>query len=188
MTHDPINPDGRALENAFFARENAKLLERLRQKAAAEERRQALRAVMPNADDATLDRLSELGIKPETALAVMLVPLAAVAWADGSIDARERKAILMAAAERGVAEGTPAHTLLVSWLETRPGAELVEMWRRYVRTLSSALTPGEREQMRDRLLGLARGVAESAGGFLGIGKKVSPAEQLVLDDVASVIG
>jgi len=188
MTEHPTSTDARTLENAFFARENAKLLERLRQKAAVEERRQALRAVMPNADDALLDHLSELGIGPETALAVMLVPLAAVAWADGSIDARERQAILMAAAERGVAEGTPAHALLVSWLETRPGAELVEMWRRYVRTVSSALTPGERDQVRERLLGLARGVAESAGGFLGIGKKVSAAEQLVLDDVASVLG
>lgn len=124
---------------------------------------------------------------PETALAVMLVPLAAVAWADGSIDARERQAILRAAAERGATEGTPAHALLISWLETRPGAELVEMWRRYVRTVFSALTPVERDQVRERLLGLARGVAESAGGFLGIGKRVSPAEQIVLDDVASVL-
>ena len=188
MTHDTINTDGRALEEAFFARENAKLLERLRQQAAAEERRKALRAVMPNVDAAMLDRLLDLGISPETALAVTLVPLTAVAWADGSIDARERKAILMGAAERGVAEGTPAHALLVSWLETRPSAELVEMWRRYARTLSSALTPGDREVMRDRLLGLARGVAESAGGFLGMGKKISPAEQAVLDDVAAVIG
>jgi len=187
VTRHPHQTDAYALEEAFFARENAKLLERLREQAAQEKRREALRAVMKNADDALLDRLTALGIGPETALAITLVPLAAVAWADGAIDLKERRAILDAAEERGVAPGAPAHALLVSWLERRPGSELIEMWRRYVRTIWAELSPGERDDLRNRMLGLARGVAEAAGGFLGLGNKVSPAEQAVLDEIAKTL-
>jgi hypothetical protein len=78
--------------------------------------------------------------------------------------------------------------LLVSWLETRPGAELVEMWRRYVRTMSAALTEHARGEMRERMIGMARGVAEAAGGFLGLGNTISPAEQAVLEDLAATLG
>jgi hypothetical protein len=169
MDSHPFNPDARALEEAFFARENARLLERLREKAAREKRREELRRVIRNADDALLDHLSELGVGPETALAVVLVPLAVVAWADGSIDARERRAIVTAAEERGFAPGSTGHALIESWLETKPGPELIETWRRYVRAIWGELSAGECDDLRRRVLGFARSVAESAGGFLGLG-------------------
>ena len=77
MKRHSLAPEARALEEAFFERENTKLLEKLREQAEHEERRAALREVVMNADDDLLDHLLELGIGPETALAVMLVPLAA---------------------------------------------------------------------------------------------------------------
>jgi len=42
--------------------------------------------------------------EPETVLALQLVPLAAVAWADGKIEPREREAVLKAAAAQGIEE------------------------------------------------------------------------------------
>ncbi len=39
----PLNPDAITIEEAFFAQENAKLLERLRQEARVQERREAAR-------------------------------------------------------------------------------------------------------------------------------------------------
>ena len=42
----------------------------------------------------------------------------------------------------------------------------------------------DRRFFKGRVLDRARGVAEAAGGFLGIGK-VSPPEQKVLDELAS---
>lgn len=187
MDSKPLNPDARSLEEAFFARQNAKLLERLRETGERDERRAALRAAIPNADVALIDHLEDLGLGAETVLAITLVPLALVAWADGSIDAKERKAILDAAPERGIAPGSPAHELLVSWLETKPGAELVETWRRYVRGVWEQLNESERTALRSRMLGMARGVAEAAGGFLGMGNKVSAAEQAVLDDMTATL-
>jgi len=41
----------------------------------------------------------------------------------------------------------------------------------------------DRTEMRERVLGRARSVAEAAGGFLGLGSKVSEAEEQVLDEL-----
>lgn len=183
MERHPINPDARNLEDEFFARENAALLEKLRKEARIRERREALREVAPNADDALIDHLIALGLGPETVLALTLVPLAVVAWADGTIDQRERAALLKVAEERGVAPGSPARQLLESWLERRPGPALLEAWKRYARGIWGTLDEAQRGDMRERMLGLARSIAEAAGGFLGLGSRVSPAERAVLEEL-----
>jgi hypothetical protein len=183
MERHPLNPDARNLEDEFFARENAALLEKLRRQAQEKERREALRAAAPNADDALIDHLIALGIGPETLLALTLVPLAAVAWADGTIDARERDALLRAAEERGVAPGSPARQLLEGWLERRPGPALIEAWKRYVRAIWGSFDEAQRGAMRERTIEMARGVAEATGGFLGLGSRISQAERAVLDDL-----
>jgi hypothetical protein len=83
----------RTLEKEFYAKEDVRLLEKLRKK----EKREALRELVQVEDDAFLERLIELGISPETVLALKLVPLLAVAWADGILDKREREATIKAA-------------------------------------------------------------------------------------------
>jgi tellurite resistance protein len=187
MPRHPINPDARSLEESFFARENARLLERLRQKRIEEEQRDALSEALRIDDDDLLDHLVELGLGPETALALTLVPLAAVAWADGTMSPGERDAILRAAEETGVEAGSPGHDLLEHWLEHRPEERLLEAWTRYARTLFQALDDHDREAMRRRLLGQAQQVAEAAGGFLGLGSKVSAEERRVLDELRSTL-
>jgi hypothetical protein len=187
MERHPLNPDARNLEEAFFAEEDRRLLQRLRERREREDRLAALREVLPNADEALLERLLGLGIGPETALAVVLVPLVMVAWADGEIAPRERDAILRAAEERGVQAGTPARALLESWLGRKPGAALEQAWKRYVKTIFSHLGEAERRNARERMFGMARQVAEAAGGFLGVVSKISAAERTVLDEVDRVL-
>ncbi len=187
MLKSPINPDARRLEDAFFARESAKLLAAMREKSALLERRDALRQVIKGADDALLDHLLSLGVNAETVLAMMLLPLVRVAWADGAIDAKEREAILKAAEQRGLHPGTPGHELLSNWLESKPRESTVSAWATYVKGVWPNLTPQERDELRERLLALARGVAEAAGGFLGLGSKISQAERVVLDDIEAAL-
>jgi tellurite resistance protein len=178
-----VFPDARALEDAFFTKENARLLEQLKEK----QKREALREVVQIEDETFLDRLVELGIGPETVLALTLVPLIAVAWADGTLDSRERDAIIKAAEEKGVSPKTAGHQLLETWLSRRPEQELFSSWKQYVRGIWETFTDEERQRMRKRTLDWALAVAEASGGFLGVISKVSPAERVVIEELENVL-
>jgi hypothetical protein len=182
-----LNPDAKALEEAFFAEENTRLLAQLRKKTALEERRAALREVVLIQDEAYLDHLMELGIGPETVLALSLVPLMAVAWADGKLDEKERLAVLKAAEQRGVAPDSAGHELLENWLARTPDPKLFEAWQRYIKSIWGSFTEQQRREMRGNLMDWMTGVAESAGGFLGLTSKISASEQAVLDEVEALL-
>ena len=182
-----LNNAGKSLEDAFFAKEDARLLEQLRAKAKRDERRKALRAVIQIQDEGLVDHLLELGLGPETVLAVTLIPLAMVAWADGTIEPKEREAIQRAAAEKGIVPDSIAAQVLSTWLTQPLGADLVDTWRRYIQTIWPSLTPHERAEVRKMGLDRARAVAEAAGGFLGLGSRISAQEKAVLDDLAKLL-
>ena len=187
MDLERMNTAARALEDAFFARENARLLAELRAEARKAERRQAMRDVISIEDEALVDHLLELGLGPETVLAVTLVPLALVAWADGSIQPQEREAILKAASDKGIHPGSLAWQMLESWLSKRPDPKLVEAWKRYVQSIWPSLTAKEHDEIRAISLERAGHVAEAAGGFLGLTSKISAAEQAALDEMARLL-
>jgi hypothetical protein len=183
MDPKKILADARALEEAFFTKENARLLDQLRKK----ERRETLRELVKVKDEAFLDRLLELGIGPETVLALTLVPLTAVAWADGILEDRERDAVIKAAEEKGMSPGTTGHQLLEKWLSSPPDKDLFEAWKRYVQDIWDTFTDDERRRMRKTTLDWALSVAESAGGFLGLTSKVSASERAVIKDLEDVL-
>jgi len=187
VERNTLNDAGKGLEDAFFAKENARLLQQMRDKAKQQERRAAMREVVRVNDDALIDNLIALGLEPGTVLALQLVPLAAVAWADGQIEPRERDAVLKAAAAQGIATDSVAGQLLNNWLVQQPGAELVDAWKRQMRALLPLLSPNEREQIRASALERARSVAEAAGGFLGLTSRISPQEKAVLDGLAQTL-
>ena len=89
---------------------------------------------------------------------------------------------MRAAGEAGATDGTAAHDLLRSWLDKRPGVELLEAWKGYVHALVESMDSAERQSLRDGILGRARGVAEAAGGFLGL-NKISDVEQKKLEEL-----
>jgi len=174
------------LEEAFFAKENARLLREMRAKTETEERRAMLQRVVGIQDEAFLDRLILLGIGPETAMALRLIPLVTVAWADGHMDDRERDAILSAAREQGLVAEETAQQVLRDWLEQKPDPRLLSLWKDYVGHIWSHLSDDERLQMRQTLLTTAEEVASAAGGFLGL-SKISAPEQEVLEELKSVL-
>jgi len=100
------------LEEEFFLKRDMELLQALREKTASKQRKQALAEASGIAHDDLLDQLIELDVSGETAAALSLVPLIAVAWADGTIDAKERTAVLDAAEELG--DGAPYRFDLVN--------------------------------------------------------------------------
>jgi tellurite resistance protein len=173
----------RALEEAFFRQREALVRQRLHERQEREAARAALARHCGIGDAALLDRLVDLGVRAATVDALLLVPLARVAWADGGVDAREREALLRAAHERGIEHGTPAYALLETWTHERPDADLAGAWRDFAAALARVLAPDERARLAGQLLGHARAVAAAAGGFLGVAR-VSKAEQALLDELA----
>ena len=176
-----LRQSGKALEDSFFVRENARLLEKLKKKEAEETQRKAYReAGIEN--PALIEALIELEIGAAAIAALSIVPLVAVAWADGEIQDKERKAIIKAAEEGGIMPGSANHDLLENWLAKKPGPELLETWKSYAHAIEERLDTVVGNELKDRLMERTKSIAEAAGGFLGIGS-ISSAEQKVLDEL-----
>lgn len=182
---DFLSDRRKALEEQFFAKQNQQLLEDLRRKSEAKEQRQALSSASGITNEELLDKLITAGVHAETLAALSLIPLVAVAWADGKIQDEEREATLKAAEQSGLRPSDDAYTLLAGWLDNPPGDGLLESWKSYTRELHSSMEPAMSAILKKELLGRAEGIAESAGGFLGLGS-ISAEERQVLQELESV--
>lgn len=181
MSNDFLDDRRRALEEAFFAKQGQDWLRQQREAGETKVRTGALAAASGITDVTLLERLVGLGLNNNSMVALSLVPLVVVAWADGSLDERERAALLSAAAEAGVERQGESYQWLSKWLAEQPPPQLLDTWTDYIRATSGTLAPDAREALKSDLLGRARRVAEAAGGFLGIGRKISAAEEAVLE-------
>jgi hypothetical protein len=176
---DALEQRAKALEEEFFLKENQKKIAAMKVKLEAQQARDELQAASGMSDPAVLDRLVNLGIRADTMVALSLVPLIAVAWADGSIQDEEKESILAGAHGKGVEAGTPGYELLKGWLSQKPADGLLEAWESYIKALRSELNPEQSALLKTRIVGFAKLVAGSSGGILGIAK-VSSAEAKVL--------
>jgi hypothetical protein len=186
MAENPhiLGDRGKSLEDEFFRKENARAIERLRELQQRTTSREALAKVIGITNEAIIDRLIALGIRPEIVSALAIVPLVEVAWADGTLDAKERQAVLDRAEKSGIAPGTADHDLLQSWLDKKPEPRLLTAWTEMVRGLSERMPPEELASLKAGLVERAKAVARASGGFLGMGA-VSVAEQNAIDRLES---
>jgi len=178
----------KALEDAFFARHNQALVQKMRDEDQAKSRRAAIATASGITDEALLDKLTEMKIGPEMLAAIAYVPLVLMAWADGSLDTREREAVLAGAKEGGLDAHPEARGLLDAWLAAPPPPSLAIAWRGYVQAIAATMPPAERDSLKREVLGRARRVAEAAGGFLGLGGRISAAEDAVLVSLETAFG
>lgn len=177
MSDEFIGDHRKTLEDAFFAKHNEHLKQKLREASSAQAKRDALRTASGIADEAVLDQLIALDIHSETVAALSLIPLLEVAWADGRMEAKERQAILAGAQAAGLQIESSSYQLLEGWLSQRPAPTLFTAWQAYVKALVATLDADAGNALKAELLGRARAVAESAGGVLGLGNRISKAEQ-----------
>jgi predicted RND superfamily exporter protein/CRP-like cAMP-binding protein len=171
---EPLARGGRALDDAFFRRGAEAVRARLRagDEAAADPDDHRI-------DPSLVDELTQLGVGAETLIALTLIPLVEVAWADGRLEESERRAVLAGAEACGIDPDSPSAALLRAWLDQPPEAELLALWRRLIRTICASLSYEARARLEAAIVGRARDVAESAGGVLGFGS-VSDDEERVL--------
>ncbi len=173
-----------ALEDSFFKKEEARQISHLRETLAAKKNREELASVCGIEDAVVLDTLTRLEVGAHDVSALALVPLVQVAWADGSVDEKERAAILKAAKAQGVTHACHSHELLEAWLSSAPNDDLFTAWAGYVEALHDHVSESEMTALKESILGLAHDVASAAGGYLGMGT-VSSTEKTVLNAIGA---
>lgn len=183
MANEILGDRRSALEEAFFVKQDAILLQKLKQLEDTRQKKEALSAASGITDNAVLEKLAALDIDSATLAALSLVPLVAMAWADGGIDDKERAAALAKATEVGLKKEDVSYQLFERWLARRPAPELLATWKEYIRALAATLNHEAVRALRHGLLQRARSVGEASGGLLGIRGKLSAAEGAVLAEL-----
>jgi len=174
---------GKALEEAFFAEKNRELLEQVKIDLCAKEQRAALKEATGISEEDMLNRILALDIQVESLAAMTIAPMVLVAWADGSIDIKERDAILSGAEKSGIEPDSTAGKLLRTWLTDEPDDNLKAAWVEYTKAMCEKLQAGDQAKLKEQVMGRCKKVAEAAGGFLGLGS-ISTKEAAVLDSLA----
>ncbi|HAJ78935.1 MAG TPA: hypothetical protein DCO75_04120 [Fibrobacteres bacterium] len=171
------------LEDSFFENEDKKLIENLRAMQKMKKNRESLSAVSGIKNDAVLEKLVSLDVRPETLASLCMAPLVEVAWADGNIDESEKAAILSGAEKNGVKKDSIDYSLLKQWLAHKPSSELLDAWTVYIKGLCEQLDKEEKNNFKSSIMDNAKKVAEASGGLLGlgIGNKISKSEKEMLD-------
>lgn len=171
---------GATLEEAFFKKRDAELIEQHRKIEKMKRTRAAMSEMSGISNPLILDKLIALEITPEMLASMAVVPLVEVAWADGRVDEEERVAVLKAAAASGLDKGSVDYALLEAWLKHRPAPKLLDAWTHYIEGLVEVMSVQEINALKDELIGRAQKVAEAAGGILGGVFSVSTKERAVL--------
>ncbi len=181
-----FNDRAKALENAFFHDVDKQLIDELRSEATDREAKREVRSASGVWNDAVLAELVDLDVRSETIMAVSLIPLVAVAWADGSVSPEERERILAAEQAAGIDVASPTHRLLEHWLDNFPGPDMLEAWKNFVQELRGRLSPARGTLLDSELLERAEGVAKASGGYWTYGS-ISPSEKRVLQLIRNVL-
>jgi len=190
VTKDAFKDRERGLEEDFFRKSDAKLIEKMREKAKLDEIVVELAKTLQVENPELLRRVMALGIDRNTGAAFLLAPLVQVAWAEGKVTDRERETVLRIARSRGVEDGSPAQTQLLAWLQTRPPQDVFDAAIEAIKAGLSHLPPNEREERIGGIAQACREISEASGGIakaLGVGSGVSTEEQSVLDVVTSAL-
>jgi hypothetical protein len=176
----------KAMEEAYFRDENAKLIEKLRQRAQLDEIAMALGEKLQVDDPELLVKVRELGITLETAPAFFVAPLVQVAWAEGKVSKEERDVVLRLARRRGIEPSSPAYAQLEEWLRSRPTDQLFDTAVEVLKFGYSVLSPDERDERIKDIVRACQEVAEASAGLgrlLGLGDGVSRIEASTLDEI-----
>jgi hypothetical protein len=176
----------RALEEEYFRKRDAELIDRLRKQSDSLAGREAMSRETGITDPALLQELEDRGFSAATVSLLPLVPLLEVAWAENVMSAQERELIVEAARAHGVSEGTQADRQLTAWLDQRPPDEMFQSALRIIRSMFASLPTGQREQRHKNLRDFCLNVASASGGVLGFGR-ISAKEEEVLKRVAAAL-
>ncbi|WP_146523827.1 hypothetical protein [Stieleria varia] len=131
-------------------------------------------------DQRLIQELVDLGITSEGLIALRLLPLVMVAWAENRVDPKEHASIMEIAGQVGITDSSVAYILLERWLQHLPPAETVDAWKRLMHETTQTMSPQACKKLIHRMEVQMTQVAKSTGGIFGLGK-VSKKEQQMID-------
>ncbi|MGB7329230.1 MAG: hypothetical protein WBD31_30390 [Rubripirellula sp.] len=166
----------------FFVELEQQIVKRLHDEATSEQGRVELLRSTGIHGTELLDEFGKLGITADGVVALRLLPLVLVAWADGNVSKEEHKAVMDAALKMGIVESTTAWILLDQWLAKRPRGVSVDAWRRYIHDVMAQMSTAAQSRLIDLTCLQMTQVAKATGGVLGFGS-VSKKEQEVIHEV-----
>jgi tellurite resistance protein len=129
-----------------------------------------------------IDRIQAMGFDADKARVFDLLPLVHVAWADGKVQASERRTILNILTTRGIESDSEAWLLIEALLEERPSAAFLDETLDILRDLV-----GGSHDRAASLVELSIRVAEAHGALFGLLGTVSDEERKVLEHIASAL-
>jgi len=183
--NNPLDPVRASHEEEFFHQKNQELITRLRHQLETAERARALETATGIHDRELMSWLAELGITPENAPVLHLVPLFQVAWADGAIQPAERELLEKAAAETGIQPETAAYAAFQELLKAPPSRGYYDAALIYVRLVLAALPAEQADGARENLQSLAGQIAKASGGIFGLFSKVADEERTALRQISA---
>lgn len=170
----------RNLEDRFFFAENQILIDRLTALKKKEENIQILSDISGIKNDLVLQQLVDMDIRPEILAALCLIPIIEVAWADGSVDKKERDAVLEGAKKNSFSAD---EDILREWLQTKPDPKLMEAWEIYMQGLCEIIDDEAISLLKHEIISHTQSVAEASGGFLGLINPVSNSEKKMIEKI-----
>src|SRR4051794_18356903 len=177
----------KAMEEAFFRQEDARLLDKLRQKAHLDEIAVALGEKLQVDNPDLLRRVRAAGVSLDTAPALFLAPLVQIAWAGGSVAKAEHETVLRIARERAMETDSPAYAQLEQWLKKRPADSLFELAVEVIKYGFSVLPPAEKEERIKRIVDACHEVAKASQTkilwVLGLLDGITSSEESALDTI-----
>jgi tellurite resistance protein len=124
-----------------------------------------------------------MGFDADKARVFDLLPLVHVAWADGKVQASERRVILDILAQRGIESDSEAWLLIEALLEQRPSDTFLEETLTLLREVV-----GGSSVRANNIVELCQKVAAAHGPLFGLFGTVSDDEQKLLQHIAGSLG
>lgn len=180
----------KAIEEAYFHDQDARLLAKLRNRASLDEIAVALSDVLKVDDPELIGRIRGLGVTLDTAPAFFFAPLVQVAWAEKKVPKAAYDEVLRQARLRGVEENSAAYAQLEEWLHVSPSVEFFATGIEVLKIGFAVLPAAEREARIEAIIEACRKVAAAATGiegYVGLRIGVTTPETSVVHEIANAL-
>lgn len=176
----------RGLEEAFFAKQNNSLLEKIRKDKEKEQNKIELKNLTGFKNDELIEKIASSNVTTASFAALSLFPLVKLAWVDKYVSAEEKEAVLNAAKREGIDESSPSYTLLESWLQKEPCNDLFEAWKAYIEALKTELSYRDYLDVSNEITALLEDVASHTRKILGL-SFIAHHENQTLKEIKTVL-